>query len=173
MRNDCVFCRIVAGTEPAVMAAWWPDTIAFFPLAPVTPGHTLIVPRMHVRDALENTTVTAVTVGRAVEYAGSLSSVNILTSVGRAATQSVMHLHIHVVPRHEGDQLMLPWGTTGDPHEPHRCRRIDELEKELEELRDAVTRPATARHTAGQLEQPPLSVPARPDRAMFTWWPLS
>jgi histidine triad (HIT) family protein len=132
--SDCVFCRIVAGTDPATMVAWWPDAVAFLPLNPVVVGHTLVIPRAHVRDAVEDPGVTAFTMMRAVELASGLPASNILTSVGKAATQSVMHLHIHVVPRSVGDQLMVPWGTTGDPHEPHRCKEIDRLTAEVERL---------------------------------------
>jgi histidine triad (HIT) family protein len=45
----------------------------------------------------------------AVAYADPIGQYNFITSAGKAATQSVMHLHIHIVPRQEGDGLLLPW----------------------------------------------------------------
>lgn len=135
--TDCVFCGIIAGNEPATVIREWDDSVAFVPLNPVTFGHVLVVPRLHVRDAVENEVVTARTMAKAIELAAELPASNILTSVGAAATQSVFHLHIHVVPRSAGDQLLLPWGTTSDPHEPHRCEGMDRLEMELERLREA------------------------------------
>lgn len=131
--EDCVFCGIVAGTEPARMVQEWSDAIAFVPRNPVISGHVLVIPRIHVRDAIESPAVTALTMARAAELADGYGSSNILTSVGTPAKQSVFHLHIHVVPRFADDELMLPWGTTGDPHEPHRCAGMDRLKSEIEE----------------------------------------
>jgi histidine triad (HIT) family protein len=128
---DCVFCGIAAGTEPATIVREWTESVAFVPRNPVCAGHVLVIPREHVIDAIERPFVTAVTMMNAVQLASEYSSSNILTSVGVPATQSVFHLHIHVVPRFVGDQLMLPWGTTDDPHEPHRCKGMDRLEAEL------------------------------------------
>jgi histidine triad (HIT) family protein len=132
--DDCVFCGIIAGTQPSTMVWEWRDAVAFRPLNPVTNGHTLIVPRQHVRDAVENAAVTVLTMGRAAELAGEFPASNILTSVGAAATQTVFHLHIHLIPRCVGDGLMLPWGTTGDPHELHRCPGMDRLAGEVQRL---------------------------------------
>lgn len=127
----CVFCDIVAGTAPAKIVHEWPDSIAFVPLGPVVDGHVLVVPRQHVADAVEDPAVTAMTMARAAELAAEHEASNILTSIGRPATQSVFHLHIHVIRREAGDQLMVPWGTTGNPHDPHSCKRSAQAEAEL------------------------------------------
>lgn len=129
--DGCVFCGIVADIEPACVVARWPDCVAFVPLNPVTLGHSLVILRVHVESAIEEPAVTGLVMARAAELASDMPASNILTSIGRAATQSVMHLHIHVVPRRAGDGLMLPWGTTGDPHAPHRCPGMDRLTAEL------------------------------------------
>jgi histidine triad (HIT) family protein len=106
--SDCVFCRLIAAREHEGEhggITWFP------PLNPVTPGHLLVVPRRHVSDALADPELT----GRAMAEAATLAAFrrlhpcNIMTSVGRAATQSVFHLHLHIVPRSAGDGLMLPW----------------------------------------------------------------
>lgn len=104
---DCVFCRIVTGREPASVVAEWPDAVAIVPLSPVTPGHVLVIPRAHVADFRDDPDVTALTARRASEIAPHPS--NLITSAGREATQSVFHLHLHIVPRAEGDGLALPW----------------------------------------------------------------
>ncbi|MGH3521966.1 MAG: HIT family protein [Mycobacterium sp.] len=116
----CVFCGIVAHAEPATIAREWPEAVAFVPLNPVTAGHLLVVPHEHVRDAVERPFVTAMTMARAAELAGGYSASNI---------------HIHIVPRVAGDQLMVPWGTTGDPHDPHWCKVAEVLATELASLR--------------------------------------
>jgi histidine triad (HIT) family protein len=115
----CPFCEIVAGRAPGVFATWR-DAVAIEPLNPVTPGHLLVVPRQHVADAAENPQVAAVTMERAAALAIRYDAANIITSIGEAATQTVEHLHLHVVPRRPGDGLALPWtGQRADPaHDP-------------------------------------------------------
>lgn len=107
MGESCVFCEIVAGDAPATVLASWPDALAIRPLGPVTPGHALIIPRRHVRDLTEDPEVTAATFRRAAEYAQP--PVNLITSAGEVATQSVYHLHVHVLPRSWRDGVRLPW----------------------------------------------------------------
>lgn len=105
--DDCVFCKIVAGEVPVTMVEEWTSAIAFVPLNPVTPGHVLIVPREHVADATKAPDVTASVMWYAAQYA--TAPCNIITSAGTEATQSIFHLHVHVVPRKENDGLCLPW----------------------------------------------------------------
>lgn len=107
MTADCVFCRIAAGTAAATVVAEWPDAIAIVPLGPVTPGHLLVIPRCHVADATTEPVVTASVMQRALEVAPW--PFNLITSAGADATQTVFHLHVHVVPRRPGDGLTLPW----------------------------------------------------------------
>lgn len=108
---NCVFCDLIADAREDYDLDY---SVAIFPRDPVTEGHTLIVPKLHVQDALDDELVTAETMRCAVEYVKyhlsvPLSDVNFITSVGTAATQTVFHLHIHVVPRLIGDGLTLPW----------------------------------------------------------------
>ncbi|WP_211349491.1 HIT family protein [Micromonospora pisi] len=105
--DECVFCAIVAGTEPATVVHRWPDALAIVPHGPVVAGHLLVIPTVHVRDHTTDPSVTAVVMGRAAEIAPHPS--NLIANAGREATQSVFHLHVHVVPRAAGDGLALPW----------------------------------------------------------------
>jgi len=105
---ECPFCaRIGAGEFDYSNLG----NVAFQPLNPVTPGHFLVVPKRHVAHALESPARAA----SALSFAGylanqmDLTACNFITSAGKAATQSVFHLHVHVVPRREGDGLHLPW----------------------------------------------------------------
>jgi histidine triad (HIT) family protein len=107
----CPFCLIIAGRAPAQQVIGWDDAIAIVPLNPVTPGHLLVIPTVHVRDAGEVPDVTARTMLRAAELAHERGDANLITSIGPAATQTVRHLHIHYVPRSYGDGLTLPWTT--------------------------------------------------------------
>ncbi|MEO3860910.1 HIT domain-containing protein [Acrocarpospora sp. B8E8] len=112
-RTDCVFCRIVAGDAPADIVYRWPDAVAFVPLGPVTEGHVLVVPKVHVQDATEDPYTTGLAMSAAAELGRTMWPCNIITSAGELATQTVFHLHLHIVPRREGDGLALPW-TTGE-----------------------------------------------------------
>lgn len=111
-RHDaaCVFCQIAANEAPAVIVREWPDCLAFMPLNPVTMGHVLVIPRAHVSDALAAPALTGLVMQRASALAAQRATAcNLITSVGAAATQTVAHLHVHIVPRRHGDGLPLPW----------------------------------------------------------------
>lgn len=91
------------------------ETIVIEPLSPVTEGHVLVIPKPHVRSALDSPKIAAVAMFDAAWYAGDVieGPCNIITSTGLEATQTVMHLHVHVVPRRDGDGLRLPWSRNG------------------------------------------------------------
>jgi histidine triad (HIT) family protein len=115
---DCPFCEIVTQEEPAREVLRTDEVVAFFPLEPATLGHTLIVPREHIPDlwALDQATAHALTdatmrVARAVRSAIPMDGLNIIQSNGAAATQSVFHIHVHVVPRHSNDEMGPIWPT--------------------------------------------------------------
>ena len=128
----CVFCRIgrdcaerpwegpefdrrkIATPEFAVVWADWGDTFAIAPRNPVTEGHALVIPREHVAHLGIDPEVTGKTFERAADFAyyrflSKGIAANLITSAGRHATQTVFHLHVHVVPRRRNDGLALPW----------------------------------------------------------------
>jgi histidine triad (HIT) family protein len=112
--KGCVFCRIVAGKAPAKVVCRWEDALAFVPLDPVTDGHTLVVPTKHVRNYTSDPDVTAATMRRAALLAPQIDrESNLITSCGPLATQTVFHLHVHIVPRRRDDGLALPWTPIG------------------------------------------------------------
>src|SRR5918996_4502681 len=110
MPADCMFCSIVAGDVPAEVVLDEPDFVAFLDARPVFKGHTLLVTREHVvtlpdlpaglRDGfLEAEQRLATAMVEALGAQGSFVAVNNVVS------QSVAHLHCHVVPRTKGDGL--------------------------------------------------------------------
>ena len=107
--QPCPFCEIIARRAPATIVQEWDDAIAIIPLNPITAGHTLVIPRDHVRDFTTDPDVSALTMYRAAELAQGPQPMNLITSKGREATQSVWHLHLHLVPRAANDGLALPW----------------------------------------------------------------
>jgi histidine triad (HIT) family protein len=82
--------------------------VCFEPLNPVTPGHLLVVPVDHAANINEYRDVEQT--GWALRYfTNGLDEYNIITSKGSNATQTIQHLHFHIVPRRKGDGLSLPW----------------------------------------------------------------
>lgn len=115
LQRGCTFCDIIAGDGPAEIVRIWPGiALAVVPLYPVTPGHLLVIPMVHVVDAAQDPGVTGDAATCAAELAGErgpFRAFNLITSAGSAATQTVFHLHWHYVPRAEGDGLALPWSS--------------------------------------------------------------
>lgn len=110
--KGCVFCSIVRGESPATVLEEWSDCICIVPLGPVVPGHVLIIPRRHVVDFADDAIVSEDAMFRASIYAAAhdeYEQCNLITSRGPAATQTIFHLHVHLVPRQDGDGLALPW----------------------------------------------------------------
>lgn len=80
------------------------------PLNPVTLGHVLVISSRHTEDAAADSALAGDLCAVAANYVSRHRlQANIITSVGPAATQSVRHTHVHVVPRRDGDGLLLPW----------------------------------------------------------------
>ena len=109
----CVFCAIVAGDAEASIVHRDGLTTAFMDLRAFHPGHTLVVPNLHVPDifALDDATGAALMaatarVARAVRAAFAPDGINIMQSNGAAAGQEVFHLHLHVLPRKRDDALI-------------------------------------------------------------------
>lgn len=123
--KDCPFCDY---RGPSSVLLDYEHAYVIEPLNRVTDGHLLVVSHKHVRDALEDPETTgrvmavAAAVARAEQHKGR-SDYNILTSVGEAATQTVFHLHVHLVPRVPGDGLALPWKT--GTHQPDYLAQED------------------------------------------------
>jgi histidine triad (HIT) family protein len=117
MADDCVFCGRVGRGEYDAADAF---AVTFRPLNPVGPGHRLFVPKAHVADALEDPMVTAMTTRFACEWAAreGVGACNLITSRGPEATQSVYHLHLHLIPRLKDDGLALPWTGQAERTEP-------------------------------------------------------
>jgi len=114
--RDCDFCGIVRGEQPAQIVYETGTVLAFLPLNAVAPGHTLVIPRLHTPDFLScpaplagALSAAAAHVGRAVRAAVAADGMNLITSAGKAASQTVFHLHVHLVPRWDGDALGRLW----------------------------------------------------------------
>ena len=110
MPNGCLFCSIVAGDAPAAIVLDEAHAVAFLDVRPVFVGHTLVVPRLH-RDTLVDLPADEVqplfaTVQRlAVAVRDAMGAQGTFVAMNNVVSQSVPHLHVHVVPRTKGDGL--------------------------------------------------------------------
>ncbi|HET7304662.1 MAG TPA: HIT family protein [Segeticoccus sp.] len=108
--RDCVFCAIARGDTPADIVLASDDLVAFLDKRPVFKGHTLLVPREHVvtlpdlpHHLLAPFLATAQRLARAV--VDGLGAQGSFMAVNNVVSQSIPHLHLHVVPRTKGDGL--------------------------------------------------------------------
>jgi histidine triad (HIT) family protein len=106
----CVFCEIIAGERPATVVLDTPDLMAFLDYRPLFRGHTLLVPKTHVQllsdlpaSQVPTFFLTAQRLERAVE--DGLGADGSMILINNVVSQSVPHLHLHVIPRSKGDGL--------------------------------------------------------------------
>jgi histidine triad (HIT) family protein len=136
---DCRFCQIVAGAEPAHVVFEDESAIAFLDNRPLFPGHSLLVPRDHVETLadlpddlvaplFQNARLLSAAIPKAMRKPGSFVAVNNVVS------QSVPHLHVHVVPRKPKDGLRgFFWPRT-------KYESEDQMREVAERVRKAIAR---------------------------------
>ena len=122
--SGCIFCRIVAKEIPATVVHEDEHTLAFMDIGQVNPGHVLVAVKKHVENifALDDVQAAAVfrsaaKVARAIRGAFAPQGLSVYQANGAAAGQTVLHLHVHLVPRHEGDGMALTWPVKNPPRE--------------------------------------------------------
>jgi histidine triad (HIT) family protein len=122
MADQCIFCKIVAGSIPAYKIHEDDHCIAILDAFPVTTGHTLVIPKKHAHqlhdlDASEAAHAFQIAQQVAVGIAKleSVSGYNVVQNNGKTAGQVIPHVHIHVLPRKNGDGLLpFPEGSKVD-----------------------------------------------------------
>jgi histidine triad (HIT) family protein len=115
----CIFCKIVAGDIPNYQVYEDEEVLAFFDVLPISPGHTIIVPKKHYADleeipdkTLSAMIVAAKKIGKAIMEGMDVKGYSIFLDNKDAANQHVPHAHFHLVPRKEGDGLQR-WPQSG------------------------------------------------------------
>jgi histidine triad (HIT) family protein len=121
---NCVFCRIVEKQIPAALVYEDELAIAFMDAGQVNPGHVLIAAKAHAETLFDLDDAqaaallrAAVRVARAIRSAFQPQGLSMYQANGKAAWQSVFHYHMHLLPRHEGDGMMLTWPAKNPPRE--------------------------------------------------------
>ncbi len=115
---NCIFCKILAGEIPSAVVYEDDDFKAILDVNPAVRGHVIILPKNHAANIFElpdedasKVMVVAKKIAAAVQKTYSCDGVNILQNNGKAAGQTVFHLHVHVIPRYEGDtdSIRIGW----------------------------------------------------------------
>jgi histidine triad (HIT) family protein len=114
---NCIFCKIIRGEIPSFKVFEDAKTFAFMDINPGNPGHCLAIPKFHSENIFSTpdewvaaTAATTRRVARAVQAALAPYGLNVVQANGPGAKQSVMHLHVHILPRAKDDNLLLNWG---------------------------------------------------------------
>jgi histidine triad (HIT) family protein len=115
---SCVFCAIVTDEAPAVRIYEDDEYLGILDIRPFTRGHTLVIPKRHtvdVTDTPPETLAAMVKIGQRIARAARRSGLHadgnhLVINDGKAAAQSVFHIHLHVLPRQTGDKLSFAKG---------------------------------------------------------------
>ena len=119
-KDDCIFCKLANGVFPTNSIYEDEDFNVILDLSPINEGHALILPKNHFADIFE---IEEETLGKAMKLAKKIATkqmealkcdgVNIVQNNKEAAGQSVLHYHLHVIPRYKNDGQNL----AGKPHD--------------------------------------------------------
>ncbi|WP_395111059.1 HIT family protein [Actinomadura sp. SCN-SB] len=136
--GDCVFCEIIKGERPAHMVLECADAVAFLDSRPLFKGHVLLVPREHVETLTDLPgEMLGPFFGYAQRLAGAMESAlgaaGSFVAMNNRISQSVPHLHVHVVPRNRKD------GLRGFFWPRHKYASDEEAAEYAERLRSAVS----------------------------------
>lgn len=164
VRENCPFCKIADGVIPTRTVYEDSKVIAFLDINPANPGHTLVVPKKHYTvlpqlsdpDTSYLFQVTKRLAGVIFEIMQSSSpdspiGVNILQNNGAAAGQQVPHVHIHIIPRFEGDGVLPPW-----EHKKIEDKQMEQLQNAFSTVMKKIPAPSSGPKT---VQLPPESQP--------------
>lgn len=125
---DCIFCNIVAGTKPCHKVLETDLVLSFMDILPASEGHTLVIPKQHCEtvfdiseSAMQAVALAARRIAAAIRAELAPDGLTIAQANGAAAGQTVMHYHLHLLPRTRGQAMRLHGATAADP------ARLDEL----------------------------------------------
>jgi histidine triad (HIT) family protein len=137
--EGCVFCEIVAGSREAAVVFEDETSLAFFDQRPLFPGHTLLIPKDHHETfadlphaSIEPLFASGQLLARAMEQA--LGAEGTFVAINNRVSQSVPHLHVHIVPRSKGD------GLRGFFWPRQKYQDAEEIEKVRKNIRETVDR---------------------------------
>jgi len=142
MSNPCAFCDILRGQSPATVVFEDEHTIAFLDSRPLFPGHVLLIPKPHITtlpdlpperipELFTNVQLMSKAVPLAMDAEGSFVAMN------NKVSQSVPHLHVHIVPRNRKDGLKgFFWPRKGYDDADHARRTGEQIAQVIEHLQN-------------------------------------
>ncbi|MDP3985830.1 MAG: HIT family protein [Candidatus Veblenbacteria bacterium] len=141
--SDCIFCKIISGDIPATKVYEDAGFLAFLDIHPVSPGHTLVIPKQHY-DRFETTPPEVVaelykllrSIAVSIAAGAGADAFNLGVNNGPAAGQVIFHTHVHVIPRKPKDGLES-WGSRD-----YEGTEMDEVAKKI---RAAIKQSAASR----------------------------
>jgi histidine triad (HIT) family protein len=132
--DECLFCKIISGEIPSYKVYEDDFAYAFLDINPIAAGHTLVLPKVHVTklaelggNALSGWSAALQRVVAGVEKALEPEGLNIFINQGDVAGQVIPHLHAHLVPRSQGDEICFD------------VPGIETTEKEFKEISEKIT----------------------------------
>ena len=142
--SDCVFCMIRDGDIPARKVYEDENVFAILDMSQVTPGHTLLIPKTHVRNIFDYDEELAQNVFGAVpkvaralrDFHPDVEGLNVLVNNEEVAFQTVFHSHVHLLPRYSNDDdFGLKWAHNADNYTDKELDDMkDKIAKEVEEV---------------------------------------
>ena len=128
----CVFCKIINGDIPSKKLYEDNDVLAILDISQATKGHTLIMPKKHYDNLLEikdedyqKVMLVAKRVAKKINEIYHPAGINMLNNCGEAAGQSVMHFHVHIIPRYESNDVKFEFTNHMDQYD------LDQIQKDL------------------------------------------
>jgi histidine triad (HIT) family protein len=119
--SECIFCKIVEGSIPSHKVFENENCYAFLDIFPANRGHTLVIPKNHVKDIHEADAKTYSDVAATAKHVADLlqrqlgsDGTTVFQMSREAGWQTVFHLHMHVIPRWDNDGLHKPWDIAPD-----------------------------------------------------------
>ena len=114
--SDCIFCKIANGEIPSATLYEDEDFRVILDLGPASKGHALILPKAHAANIYEisddmaaKAMILAKKMATKMTEALKCDGFNIVQNNGEPAGQTVFHFHMHVIPRHAGDDVQVTW----------------------------------------------------------------
>ncbi|UQS83343.1 HIT family protein [Bombilactobacillus thymidiniphilus] len=131
--NDCIFCKIIANEIPSYTIFEDEIVKAFLDLSQVNPGHVLVIPKKHLPDIYAYNSEYAgqvfarvPVIARAIRDSNpQIKGMNICLNNGKIAYQTVLHSHIHLIPRYsEQDGVLMKWADNTDKYDNEKLTQI-------------------------------------------------
>lgn len=150
IKQQCVFCKIVAGEIPTYKVYEDEAFLAFLDANPANAGHTLVIPKQHISVLPQMPDKLAASIGVLITKLSAIifeatgaEGINILQNNGQVAGQVVPHVHFHIIPRHTEDKAAFSW-------EPKKLSKeqFEEAQKKILERLSQPMRPASSSETA-------------------------